>query len=99
MNILEDFQPFLKNWCHENHLPVPQEGKLNDVWQRAWQHYMDTYLTEHYTEIKQQFLDLKVLTFGDLKRIQAEEQRAKLQEIKVSENETAWDRIQNMMGN
>ena len=97
MNILEDFKPFLKNWCHENHLPMPEEGKMNRVWQSAWQSYMETHLTDHYEEIKQSYLDMEVLTVGQLKKLEAEQNSKTIELDTKEDSKTAWQRIQEMM--
>lgn len=92
VDIVEDFKPFLKEWCHKKHLPIPEEGKTTKVWQKAWQEYMDTYLTEHYEEIRQDYLNMPVLTREELRKQLAEESIKK-----ESKEESSWDRIKEQL--
>ena len=61
MDILAEFDKFLPVWCHEHHLPKPRKGNRNKVWLDAWYSFMSTYLKEHYDEVRQDFLNIKVL--------------------------------------
>ena len=95
MNILEEFDKFLPVWCHENHLPKPPQGKMNKVWKQAWQAFMDTFLKEHYDEIREDFMNIKLLTKKELERQLKEEKENKKAEVEVEDN--AWGRIQELM--
>lgn len=95
VDILEDFKPFLEKWCNENHLPKPEINNMNRVWLRAWHAYTNTYLKEHYEEVKQQYLDIPVLTKTEYKKQLREEKQAKTQEKQTSL--TSWERVQKIM--
>ena len=98
MDILKEFEEFLPKWCHENHLPKPPIGKQNKVWRKGWQAFMDTYLKEHYDEIREEFLNIKVLTRKELERQLKEEKENKLkQKQEVEEEETSWERVQQLL--
>lgn len=96
IDIAEEFNKnFLKKWCHENHLPMPKEGQMNKIWSQAWEAFMKTYLIEHYEEIKQQFLDIPLLTKKELERQLKEK---KLQESECTEEkQSSWDRVKEML--
>ena len=93
MDLVKNFEPYLKEWCHEKHLPIPEEGKQNKVWQRAWKDYMKKLLTENYDEIKDYFMSIPLLTRKQL--LQGTDS------IDVQEEEekelSSWERVQQLM--
>ena len=93
VDILEDFKPFLENWCNEQRLPKPKEGDMNKVWLRAWHAYMNTYLKDHYEEIRQQYLDMPVLTKEEYERQLQEEKQVTQEETSL----TSWERVEKLM--
>ena len=105
MDIVGNFNIFLKKWCKEHHKPLPAKGSLNKYWQEAWTDYLKTELTDSWEEYKQEFNNIPLLTKKEEKRIKKEEELRKKQEIyNIEEEETlqevqkesksSWDNIQ-----
>lgn len=99
IDVAKEFEPFLKDWCHKHHVPVPK--RMNKHWMSAWQDFMDTYLKDHYEEIRQAYLDLPLLSNKSLKMSDNNQSQYKKSsdssDTVSTEPQTAWSRIKNML--
>lgn len=95
MDISEDFQKYLETWCKTNHKPLPEKGKINKYWQLAWESYMKTELTDKWEQRKNEFLNIKVLTKQEEKRLT--KQQALESQYEAEEEDSSWGRVKKFL--
>ena len=61
MNLVDDFNDYLVDWCHKNHFPVPKE-QFTEHWKLAWADYVKDVLEPNYDKINQYYTNLEYAT-------------------------------------
>lgn len=100
--ILEDFPQYLEQWCKTNHKPVPPVGVINKYWQLAWQDYMKNKLVPEWEDIKQDYLDMEMLTKDAEKQITKEDKLKELykdlpDDEPEEQTDSMWNRIKKQL--
>lgn len=94
MNILSNFEPYLKKWCEENHKPIPDIDKPNDVWKLAWDSYVKQELVPNWEQTKQEYLNMELLT---KKEQQKREKQKEVEPVEEEKKLTDWEKVSSLL--
>lgn len=74
MKDINDFNKFYEQWCITNNKPFKGIDNINKYWQQAWEDFMKTELKDEYESRKQEYKDMKLLSYYELNKRDIAEQ-------------------------
>ena len=98
MDLMEEFDKYLKTWSKKNHLPCPSIDKITKNWQLAWNDFLKDVMEPKWEEQKQEFLNMKLLTKEEQrKREEESKKKEEIEEEFTLDKETDWDKVKKLM--
>ena len=90
MDILSNFEIYLKEFCEKNNHAIPKEK--DKVWKLAWDSYVKEKLVPNWENYKNEYLNMELLTKSKLKQ----QKQIEIKEEQIVE-ESDWDKVAKML--
>jgi hypothetical protein len=91
MDLMKEFETYLPEWARENNKPIPKIDSMNKVWGMAWESFLKEKLVPQWENIKQEFLDIELMTRKNIKKKQADIEI--LEEEESEEQLSGWEKV------
>jgi hypothetical protein len=89
MDILSNFEIYLKEYCEKNHIKVPRDK--DKIWKVVWDSYVKEKLVLNWENYKNEYLNMELLTKSKQQKLQAQE----VEEEEVEESD--WDKVSKLL--